>query len=448
MNEKNTLKVANDFMSLITNIKCMDSGFELLTKSKDKKYNIIFYNIVKNCAEVGFCDLPWTYFNSIGIPDVEKYINLFVENNKIYKLNNYYYIPNQNNGQCRQIVVKDNEKDKIIAKSLYENMMQYRRPEMSSESIRKFKKEYKDSSDKQDIKLSHHPIIDYISYLNNVTIPKEISLRCEKARHLFTDQKDLIIDIMVALISGKKYIIHQSKESINYRIGGMFNNLPKEIRRFILNKEDGFVELDLKSAHLSFLCSKTDLELPENIVQLIADQTGLLKSQVKECLVRTIYGGKFSPKDGLILDQDRKALHDSRRNSECPLKNQEQEINDFNKICQNEYFIQIKDSVKKLINEIELNNGIMDVFGNFINKNDEIKSSTVMAAYYSSIEKRLMMKLLPLTHQGFRIISDEHDGCTIFISNPERKEEILKLCKNAVEKEAKKMNIKTTLEVK
>lgn len=437
---KKTIK--NDYNSFLRKKYFMTDSLNKLANSNDEKYLIVYCNIIINCYNVGFCDCPWTYFESINIPNIGDLLNKFINENPGYIFHNYF-----NPGQCRSIRVENRE----LIESQYKQLMMCRSTKMTQKREREYRLVFNEMSDEQDKKYFDNPTIEYISYLNNVTMPKCIINNCTKALFAFPDyRRELIIDLHQKLHSHHKYIISPEKQSINYRIGGLFSNLPLEIRRFILNEKDGFIELDLKSAHLSFLCAKMNLKLPENVVQLIADETELLKSRVKECVVRTIYGGKYSPKDGLILDQERKNLHDQRRTGEnpTPCKNQDQEINDYNKICSNEYFIKIKDSVKKLHNEIELNNGIVDAFGIFLTKNENIKSSTIMAAYYSSFEKKLLMKLLPVTHEGFRIISDEHDGCTIFILNPNRKDEIIKKCKDAVNKEAKKLGINTTLEVK
>jgi len=442
-------QIRNDFNSLIRRYKFLDSkDLQNLANSTDEQYLIVYCNAIINIQKVGFCDFPWTYFNAIGMANINKTLDSFVLNNTHCEKREYY------DGQCRTIF--SNDKQKIDDQ--YKAIMKCRRNNLSERTEAFFKQTFKDFSDKQDIEHSDLPTIEYISYLNNVTIPQCVSTRIltSARENLFTPSEiEELIEICQKIKSGQKYIIHANRSSINYRIGGMFNNIPKTLRRYILNKEDGFIELDLKSAHLSFLCARMNIKLPNDVVYLIANETGLLKDRVKECIVTTIYGGTSSPRDALILDEARRELHNSGRLNRHAQPTQEQERADYAKLLGNAHYQAIRSATEAFKKEIELSNGVTDAFGKFIpwkvDLDDPCPASdinTITAAYYSSFEKKLMMKLIPITKKGFRIISDEHDGCTIYITNPNRKEEILKRCKNAVEKEAKRLGINTTLEIK
>lgn len=437
-NLKKKLLIKNDYNSVIRSIKYMSADFSDLTGIANDKYNLVYYNVIVNCHEINFCDLPWEYFNSIGIPDINNYIDKFLLNNPHFEKHEYF-----NPGQSRKITPTDKTK----AEQQYNELIMYRRDHMPERTQRLFKKEYEKMSDEQDQTLKL-PTLQLITYLNNVTIPKTVLPRCLQALKLFPDNKELIIKLYQSIQSGETYLIRPNRMTINYRLGGKFNNLPKEIRRFVLNKDDGCVELDIKSAHLSFLQAKTDLNLPGNVIELISKETGLLKARVKACVVATIYGGINSPKDALITDDARRELHVWGRSNERAEKSQAQELTDYTTISQNAHYQAIRAAVDGFMGEIERDSGVIDAFGVRLESLDKTDIKTVMAAYYSSIEKKLLMKLLPLTQYGFRILSDEHDGCTIYISNPERKDSIIKMCKNAVEKEAKRLRIKTTLEIK
>jgi hypothetical protein len=434
-----------DWCSYIRGVKHLDKEFQIFANSTDPAYLIVFYNTFKLCYLTGEFNLPWVYFEKIGIPDIKSVIDEFVSNfpGKII-LTEY-----SNPGFCRKLTIPNQK----WLSDMYFSMMQFNKKKMSQRTNKQYHELYNKISEEQNIKYADSPIIEWVSYLNKINMPKWVLDNCEDALSIFNDPKEqiIIMNLIQDINAGKIYSL-DSRETINYRIGGLFNNLPRQIRRFVLLP---CIEIDLKSAHLSFLCAATNLNLPDDIYNLIASETGLKKDRVKECIVRTIYGGTQSPRDALIADDTRRAEHDRARASYRPTACQEQEREAYIDICLNVHFSKIKLAVEKLTSQIKNDGGIVDAFGIKLeieidesgNINKQILNE-VIAAYYSSFEKKLLMKLLPITKKGMQILSDEHDGCSIYISNSERKEEILRMCKNAVEKEAKRMGIKTTLEIK
>lgn len=424
----------------------MDKEFETFANSTDPAYLIVFYNCFKLCYLTGEFHLPWVYFEAIGIPDIKSVIDRLIANfpDKII-LTEY-----SNPGFCRRLTIPDFE----FLEKMYLGMMKYNRHHMNKKMNETYHSLYKKISEEQNIKYSSSPIIEWVSYLNKVNMPKLVINNCESALEVFKDPhtRILILNLIQDLNAGKILTL-DGRDTINYRIGGLFSNLPIDVRRFILAPG---IEIDLKSAHLSFLCATMKLELPDDIYNLIASETGLGKARVKNCIVRTIYGGTQSPRDALIADPERRARQDRSRANHCAEKTQDQELNDYIKITGNDHYLKIKTAAEDLKRKVVRAGGITDAFGIFLelseeNIGDNSKNpqlNAVIAAYYSSFEKKLLMKLLPITKKGMQILSDEHDGCTIYISNPERKEELIKMCKTAVEKEAKRMGIKTTLEIK
>lgn len=438
---------ARDWNYYIRNYKNFNSDLKIFANSDDKNYLVVFCNFIKICYLSGEFHAPYNYFEAIGIPDIKIQIDKLISRypGKI-SLNDYSV-----GSHCRILTTTD----EIWLSGMYYSMMDLYKNKMSKDNIKLYRTIHKKLSADQAIKYSASPIIKYVEYLNSVNLPDCILNNCEDAKLIFKDPHIIIKiqDTIENIISGKK-ILFNPEETINYRIGGLFSNLETEIRRFILKD---CVEFDIKSAHLSFLCAKTNLELPDDIYNLIAFETGLQKKRVKDCIVRTIYGGTQSPRDALITDEARRAQQDARRANHCALPTGNQERADYERLCANEWFAKILEAVEKFAKEITDNNGVMDVFGNLIQYIHETECSfietktdikTIMAAYYSAIEKQLIMKLLPITNKGMRIVSDEHDGVSCYFSNPERKEELIKMCKNAVEKEAKRLGIKTTLEIK
>jgi hypothetical protein len=434
-----------DWRYYIRNYKTFNNSLKGFANSEDAHYLIVFSNFIKICFYTGEFHAPYNYFEAIGIPDIKLHIDRLISRYP-GKIELTDYSPGNH---CRILTTTDQN----WITDMYYKMMESK-SELSKDQTKYYRSLHNKISTEQSIKYSDSPIIKYVEYLNSVNLPECILNNCEAAKSIFKDPYSLIsIQDTIENIISKKPITFNPHETINYRIGGLFSNLLKEVRRFILKD---CVEFDIKSAHLSFLCAKTGLELPDNIYDLISAETGLKKELVKLCIVRTIYGGTQSPRDALITDPDRRARQDRKRANHCPEVTQDQERDDYQTIKSNLWFSQILNAVEKFSKEIIDNNGVMDAFGKFIpytfifDDLIEVKTDikTIMAAYYSSIEKRLIMKLLPLTNKGMRIISDEHDGVSCYFSNPDRKEEMIKLCKSAVEKEAKKMGIKTTLEIK
>lgn len=432
-----------DWLSYLRSIRHMDPLFNQWAKNEfnlsDQEDLLILYNAIRFNNSDGECHFPWSYFEALGVDDLKSRLDKVA--NKISGTVIEYFNP----GQCRKLIIAPE-----MANKLYNQMSQFNRNKMGKKITRDFKSIYKKASDEQDIKYSNNPTIEWISYLNNIKLPPCIIENAEKRITEINDIRriEAIRRLIHDLNDGAKYIMHPNRETINYRIGGLFSSLKKEDRRAILPPNQGFIELDLKSAHLSFLAARMGLDLPSDAVGEIAEQTGLQRARVKEALVCTIYGGTLSAKDALIIDDARRESHQRARANHCAQKTQAQEQTDSEKLYSNELYKLISQAVSDL--EFSLNGkSIIDAFGIQLETTTEIKSTTVLAAYFSSFEKKLFMTLLPLARKlGFQIVSDEHDGCTIYISNPDRKAEILKTCKNAVEKEAKRLGIKTTLEIK
>lgn len=240
-----------------------------------------------------------------------------------------------------------------------------------------------------------------------------------------------------------------------YAAGVSLCNIPTRYRRAITPRSAGFLEIDLKSAHLAIFAglfkNKYIQEKLSLGVDIYEDNSRYgTRSEIKNICNVMLYGAGIPMQQiQFCLDEDTKKdfldLYAQAKLLKKPqLYGVANKLIDNPTKCRLEHFVhsELYENLEKIQSQQETITH--DIFNNEIPHDVNSKPS-----YFAfSCEKLLTWPIyqLALEKKEYRIILDQHDGVTIHTDKDQDK--IFAEIKDAVESNARKHGIITTLEIK
>ncbi|MBN1461712.1 MAG: hypothetical protein JXA57_19450 [Armatimonadetes bacterium] len=324
------------------------------------------------------------------------------------------------------------------------------------------------------------PLRECVTALNRTRVPEVLFHHAES----LVDHDDFaLIDAAVAGLKGG-YLYAPKAGSLNWRVnlpGYSLQQLPTELRRLLMPPELGFAELDLSSAHLAIVAGLArsepliDALAKGDFWSRLAAETGFRRVDVKRCITSMLYGAsrfrqavRLEPliceafdtpsanRDGwqravvgLFDELDRVGDHwAERRRIEFDLM-QAMGIptlwGTFHPVVEHPLY---QEAVRARDSLIACAKSGM-LFGAFLTRpsSNGTKPQTTLAAVCSSYEKALLHDVVTL-QDGYRVVLEQHDGCTIWVSAPTRLDEVVARLRRRVSRTAKRLGIPTQLERK
>jgi hypothetical protein len=412
------------------------------------------------------CPFPYAAAKRRGFEDI-LYKNLLTVKNTAKSGN--IKLHSVIDGLCREIYIEQ-EEALIVAEKIKNITL----PKISRDTMRIIKKICKDQKELIINKYIDLNIKDYVDQLHNTNI--DIDYLIINTKQVINNYKlqnqtpstiarIYLLEKILEDLQFNNVIYNQSlKKSSGYRIYSSLTGLKKSERDLIFKSTDGYcyLELDLTSAHPSIFQKLTGLKI-DNMRQKIIDETGLSKNQVKRVINSTLYGaGQHMIFTQLIEDQDIREDIENKlyevRSYKDKIKRKElrnlivypDNINELkSKLKNSETYKIIKKEIVKLLNKIKIDKKMIDGFGQIIYQRQYQNAASVLASVCSSYEKLLIMPIAKLNKKlDFKVVLDSHDGLTIKLKNINDKDKVFIELKKALDLQAKKLDISTTLEIK
>jgi len=353
------------------------------------------------------------------------------------------------------------------------------------------------------------PLHDILQHLNSRSVPEILTERTlEQIRRLegerdqalaapagdqskilgrYSYRLQALNGCLVSAMGG--YIWHRASQD-NYRIfarGQTLASISSEDRRAITLFQDGFVELDLASAHLAIshkLFGGQELETLLRGGQVWATLLAAagMRPEDKDLLKPVVYAmlyGSSRLRQMSLLIRDPEGRHEvqaaldlaerKRQEGKEPgrtaryktkiraeikaiLKGPAKEaLMAFRKLERHPAIQELLQGRRRLEEQLRGPGEVLDAFGRkqAISK----KPSRTIAALASSYEKALLLPIYQAADKStdFQVLLDQHDGCTLHFlrrDSKTRTDNILQRLQEAVEATAKELGIITKLEIK
>lgn len=440
-----------------------------------EEYNIDFLNkellqifvdaYLRNALGVS-CPFPWKWAKRRGEDDT-LYNNLKIvkKTAKSGKILQY----SKKEGLSREIHIDQDEAMDVAIRLADITLLK-----ISRDNCRKIIKICKEQKKMIVEKYTDYNIKQYVEYLHKSDLNTDYLISNVESlinNYNSQDQTESVISrtfLLNTVLEDLKYnniVYNQSlNKSINYRIYCSMTGLKKIERDLIFKSEDGYcyLELDLTSAHPNIFQKLTGLQI-DNMREKIINESGLEKMQVKRVINATLYGaGSEMIMAQLINDEEiRKKIEDELKDAQSykdkhiakQLRKQiifPDNIYELNsKLKKSLTFNLVKKEINKLLVKINKDKKMTDGFGVVIHQRIFQSPAAILAGVCSSYEKLLIMPIAKFGKKlGYTIVLDSHDGVTIKVNDASKKEQIFLDIKKIIDKEAKKLGINTTLEVK
>ncbi len=326
-----------------------------------------------------------------------------------------------------------------------------------------------------------------------VKVEQEKAIMLDKAQT--ADQRRRVLDEyglrQLRLLScqlTREYVWRRaSEESDNYRVfttGQSLQNVSREDRWKVTRPEDGFVEVDLATAHLAIaqkLFGGRELRSLLERGEIWSELLGWIgypedaKPVLKEAIYAVVYGSSGLRQQTLLvrdtsararlkqdMDHIQMALERAKKNRGLIQAAQGAKASILAELTRDHPGALVAHKTltghpavselvrerKKLEKTMCEEGGYADPFGVFHKQAKKI--STTISAIASSYEKALLLPIYEAADKGtdFEVFLDQHDGLTLYFKRRDRQRSIMKRLKEAVQKRADELGIITHLEVK
>jgi hypothetical protein len=256
-------------------------------------------------------------------------------------------------------------------------------------------------------------------------------------------------------------VFYKASEGSRFRLypeGWSITSIPSRYRHVITPRSKGYLELDLKCAHLSICAGVLKIESIQNLLKngidprdIISTDTEIDKSKIKLFIQKIIYGAGDRGLKIALLDNEEREIAEKELKKEEWRRVDNMISNDcidkVNKI--NSHYI-VKD-LRKAIERWDENKAI-DAWGYKIKLPKDKKynvKATMLSWMCNSWEKVILEPIFEIASKSFEfeIVIDQHDGCTIF-NNFGDIDEIEERLKDKVQKHAAEYGIYTGISVK
>lgn len=314
-----------------------------------------------------------------------------------------------------------------------------------------------------------------IQYQNSRRFPREIIQNIKK---YVDDQVDLpkIERSITKEDIRESYLIHDAlnrgaeqyydEKCRIYSGGPNIQNLKSVIRLACTPRSSGYLELDLRSAHLAFFARIAESAimnsyLEKGIWNELSNASGLSKDDVKDCVNPTLF---------CTISANEYYLSGGGRDSEMKRPKNEERVQKgmlnkiprakSKKLAEHPFIKELLHQKEKLYLYIKSHGGMENLHNEFIpgrfslieinGKKKEINGyGTVMHELCTTYEAELISIIyLSREELGYEIPIHQHDGCTIHIPRPSEWEGIYNILRSRISDRAQELGVVTELTIK
>lgn len=244
---------------------------------------------------------------------------------------------------------------------------------------------------------------------------------------------------IILAIENAKNPVYFNKKNRLYMQGVSLQGIKSKYRHLLTPKNLGFYELDLKCAHLSFFAAISNSRIMQgylsegSVWDILEKDTGISKNTVNNIGLK---------------DRINPCLYCLPEQMNYFLAGKSDNIDESSQKLLNHPFI--KEFIKrkhKIFNLIKNEGYLIDALGNFVEGSYE----QILHMVCNSYELYLINFIYKAQKEnGYRVTIHQHDGCTIYFNDytEENALSVLNILKNKIEKEARKINVITSLDWK